>query len=282
MNGFVSIRRQWREGDTIHVSMAMPVRRVVARQEVEADRGKAAFERGPLVFCLEGKDVPDGHVLSLVVPDTVDVQTSFAMDLLGGVQTIRGKAMRARRTLGGGITVDGGLDLVAIPYYAWAHRGPAEMTVWAAREPAAAKPLPAPTIASTSKLTTSGGEGADALKDQLLPRNSNDPNTPYFHWWPKKGSTESLEYAFGTKATVRKVSVYWFDDTGSGECRVPGSWKIFYRSGAEWKAIENTVCRVEKDRANDVSFAPVETDGLRLEIQLQEGFSAGLYEWSVN
>jgi uncharacterized protein len=281
-NGFMKITRQWNEGDTIHLSMAMPVRRVVARKEVEDDRGRAALERGPLVYCLEGTDVPDGHVLSLVVPDTGRVQTSFEKNLLGGVQTIRGRAMSARRTLAGEVTVDQGHDFKAIPYYAWAHRGQAEMTVWTAREPVAAKPLPAPTIAFSSKLTTSGGEGADALKDQLLPRNSNDPNIPYFHWWPKKGTTEWVQYEFGKKETVRNVSVYWFDDTGSGECRVPRTWKILYRSGGEWKAIEDAVCGVQKDRRNDVAFTPVETDGLRLEIQLQEGFSAGLYEWSVN
>jgi hypothetical protein len=280
-HGFMKISRRWNVGDTVQVRLAMPVRRVVARREVEDDQGKAAFERGPLLFCLEGKDLSDGHVLSLVVPDDAQIQTTFTKELLGGVQTIRGQALKTRRTLDGGIAVDQNGEFVAIPYYAWAHRGPAEMTVWPARECAAAKPLPAPTIAYLSKLTTSGGEGADAIKDQLPPKDSNDHNVPYFHWWPKKGTTEWIQYDFSKREQVRKATVYWFDDAESGECRVPKSWRILYKAGGEWKAVENSVCGVEKNRPNEATFSPVETDGMRLEIQLQDGFSAGLYEWSV-
>lgn len=280
--GFFRISRTWKEGDLIELKLAMPIHRVVAWQEVEDDRGKFTLERGPLVFCLEGQDNLDGHVLSLVVPDDSKFRTSFQSDLLGGVQTITGTAITARREIGRGIAVDKSHEFTAIPYYAWAHRGASEMAVWLAREVDAAKPLPAPTLAFRAKLTASGGQGLEALTDQLSPKSSNDHNTPYFHWWPKKGTVEWLQFDFGRNEKVSQASIYWFDDTGTGECRVPKSWMLLYRSGSEWKPVQNVSGDgLKKDQTNIISFADVETDGLRLEIQLQEGFSAGLYEWEV-
>ncbi len=278
-NGFVKITRRWSAGDGIEVRLAMPTHRVLARQEVQADRGKVALERGPIVFCLEGPDNIDGEVLNLVIPDDAALTTKFDPNLLGGVQTIRGKVMATRRELGGTISVDRDRLCVAIPYYAWAHRERAQMTVWPAREISATRPLPAPTLAHTAVLTTSGGQGSEALTDQLTPTNSNDQAVPHFHWWPKKGTTEWLQFDLKKQEKVSGVSIYWFDDTGSGECRVPRRWNVLCRVGNEWvPAKEYSANGCEKDRLNTVSFAPVETDGVRLEIQMQEGFSAGVYE----
>jgi len=82
--------------------------------------------------------------------------------------------------------------------------------------------------------------------------------------------------------TLSETSVYWFDDTGEGECRVPVSWKAFYRAGDKWVPVKSAgLYGVEKDKYNTVRFAPVGTTGLRLEIQLPDRFSAGIHEWKV-
>jgi hypothetical protein len=157
------------------------------------------------------------------------------------------------------------------------------MTVWPAREPFSAKPLPAPTLAFTSTLTVSGGRDQESINDQLLPKSSNDSNVPKFSWWPRKGSTEWVQYEFPERSSVSRVTVYWFDDTGIGECRIPKEWKILYRAGTEWKPVQNTTpYECVKDRASTVTFAPVETDAVRLEAQLPADFSAGIYEWTVD
>ena len=39
---------------------------------------------------------------------------------------------------------------------------------------------------------------------------------------------------------------------------------------------------VEKDRFNEAFFDRIQTDALRLEVQLQPGFSSGVLEWRVN
>jgi len=140
--GYARIERQWQKGDTIELSLPMPVRRIVAHAEVKADRGKVALQRGPIVFCLEGSD-NDGKVSNLVIPDDARIKAEYKPALLNGVTVLTGKAQVAKRTTDGGVVAAGTRSFTAIPYYAWAHRGRSPMTVWAAREPSAAHPEPA-------------------------------------------------------------------------------------------------------------------------------------------
>jgi hypothetical protein len=120
-----------------------------------------------------------------------------------------------------------------------------------------------------------------AINDGEEPASSSDA-TSYFDWWPRKGTTEWVEYAFEKPATVSETEVYWFDDTGRGEVRVPKSWRVLYRDGAEWKPVENAEpYSVEKDRYNRVTFKPVTTGGLRLEVTSQTTWSAGIQEWKA-
>ena len=76
--------------------------------------------------------------------------------------------------------------------------------------------------------------------------------------------------------------MYWFDDTGFGECRVPASWRILYKEGNEWKPVENTMpYENRKDQFNAVTFKPVKTNALKLEVLLTKDFSAGIFTWNV-
>ncbi len=280
--GFASLHRVWRKGDVVDIDFPMPVRRVVANDKLRDDRGKVALQRGPIVFCIEGVDTRGGNVLNLVLHDNVPLRTEFRPDLLKGVQVIQASAIPTRRTLDGKVVVGQEQGFAAIPYYAWAHRGLAQMSVWPARVDASARPSPAPTIAYTGKVSVSGTRRADAINDQLEPQSSNDHSIPFFHWWPRKGTQEWVQYDFKKPETVSSVEVYWFDDTGVGECRVPAAWRVLYREGDQWKAVnEADSYGVEKDRYNKTTFSPVTTDGLRLEVQLSPGYSAGLFEWKV-
>jgi len=146
--GFARIERQWEQGDTIDLNLPLPVRRIVARPEVKADQGKVALQRGPLVFCLEGPD-NDGKVANLVIPDDAPIKVEHRLDLLNGVMVLTGEAQVAKRTTDGKVVAAGTKQFTAIPYYAWAHRGRAQMTVWPARELQAAKPEPADTKENT-------------------------------------------------------------------------------------------------------------------------------------
>jgi hypothetical protein len=139
-DGYATIERQWQPGDTVTLELPMPVRRVVAHEKVEADRGRVALMRGPIVYCIEWPDVHGGQVRNLVLPDDKPLATEFRKDLLGGVQVITGAIYRigqvSEAQSGGGskrIPFTEELRFSAIPYYAWAHRGPGEMAVWLAR-----------------------------------------------------------------------------------------------------------------------------------------------------
>ena len=84
---------------------------------------------------------------------------------------------------------------------------------------------------------------------------------------------------------VSSVDVYWLEfDHYDGNYRVPRSWKLMYKDTAgRWQPVENpSGFGVEKDRYNHVDFTPVETTGLRIMAQLQEGQSGGVIEWKVN
>ncbi len=280
-SGYLTIDRSWKPGDVIQLTLPMPIRRVVAHDGVEADRGRMALQRGPIVYTAEWPDNPHGKVRNIVVPDTTALTTEFRADLLNGVQVIKGHVNGLAYDAQGGITKTE-QDLVAIPYATWANRGPGQMIVWLARTDAAAKPTPWPTVATGSTVTSSPAQrSAGAVNDGEEPTASND-RTSYFDWWPHRGTTEWVEYAFATPATVSKVQVYWFEDTHHGEVRVPASWRVLYKDSGSWKPVETQDSfGVLTGRYNDVSFAPVTTSGLRLEVTLQAGWSAGLQEWKV-
>jgi uncharacterized protein len=94
----------------------MPVRRILANPAVEADRGRVALQRGPLVYCIEHPDVPGGKVDEVLIPDDAEFDPKFREDMLGGIVVLEGASFDA------------------IPYYAWAHRGKGQMAVWIPRE----------------------------------------------------------------------------------------------------------------------------------------------------
>lgn len=278
--GYAVLRRTWRRGDVVTLELPMPVRRVVAHPRVDADRDRVALQRGPIVYAAEWPDNPGGRVRNIVLPDTVPLASEFRPDLLGGVQVVTGRAIGLASDEKGGI-VRREQPFVAIPYATWANRGRGEMIVWLARTDAAAKPVPYPTLATTATVTTSGRKSPRPIHDGEEPASSDDP-TAYFDWWPTRGTTEWVEMVFAKPATVSEVEVYWFDDTGRGQVRVPRAWRILYRQGGAWVPVEALgPYGVEKDRFNRVAFRPVTTDALRLEVTMQPEWSAGIQEWKV-
>lgn len=107
-------------------------------------------------------------------------------------------------------------------------------------------------------------------------------------FWPHTGTQEWLQYDFGEQVEVRAVEVYWFDDTGVGECRVPASWELLAREDGAWVPVSGAPSSepaappsygVEADGWNRVELDPVRTDGLRLAVRLRDGFSGGVLGW---
>ncbi len=137
-SGYARIRRDWKAGDVIELSLPMPVRRVVADERVKADSGLVALERGPIVFCAEAVD-NGGDVFDLVLPDAAELQSVFRSDLLNGVVIVTAQAIGSVRGKDGSVQ-DRTVKFQAVPYYAWANRGADQMSVWLARTKGAIKP----------------------------------------------------------------------------------------------------------------------------------------------
>lgn len=282
-SGYAILSQSWKKGDVVRLLLPMDIRRVTANDRVKADRDKVALERGPIVYCAEWPDSPDGHVLDMILPDQAPLQASFKPETLGGVEIITGSVEKVTRGPHNELATTPA-RLTAIPYYAWANRGNGEMAVWLATKPTAARLTPAPTLASTSTITASHKTKAlMALNDQEIPKNSNDHDNIYYHWWPKKDTLQWVQYTFAQPATISTAKVYWFDDSPWGGCRVPASWKLMYQMATGgWQAVTTKApYPVSKDKFDEITFEPVQTRALRLEVQLPKDASSGIIEWSV-
>jgi hypothetical protein len=281
-NGYAVIANTWKTGDKIELTLPMPVKKVAAHPLVMADRDRIALQRGPLVYCLEGPDNKDGHVLNLVLDSMAELNYSFNPGLLNGIEVISGKSHAAINTEDGNM-IDTEQDFKAIPYYAWANRGAGEMQVWMAAKATLARPLSLPTISSRSLVTASNqGRSLKSVNDLDLPASSNDHDVLYFHWWPKKDTTAWIQYDFTEKTKVSESSVYWYDDGPFGGCRIPAAWRILYKSGDKWIPVKvQGNYPLNKDKLDVVSFKHLTTSALRLEVTLPTEYSSGIYEWIV-
>jgi uncharacterized protein len=305
--GYVAIDRVWQRGDVVQIDLPMPIRRVVSHANVEANRGRLALQRGPIVYAAEWPDNPDGRVRNIVLPDTQSLSSEFRADLLNGVQVIRGRAFGLRLDEQGAVRRHE-QPFMAIPYATWANRGRGEMAVWLARTDDAATPAPYPTLAMSARLTSSREQGQGWLRSIVEgdePRSSRAGGS-MFNWWPVQGWSEACEpgapergrpqcsrgehidMTFAEPSLVSEVEIYWFDDaprpgqTGGGGVRIPASWRLLYKDGDEWKPVDSpTKYGVAVDAWNRVAFTPVTTPALRLEVVMQPRFSAGLQEWRV-
>ncbi|MEK7677025.1 MAG: beta-L-arabinofuranosidase domain-containing protein [Verrucomicrobiota bacterium] len=278
--GYARLNRAWKKGDQVELEMPMSIQRIKANPKVKADIGRVALQRGPVVYCLEGVD-NENNVRSLALPPEAKLTAEFRSDLLGGVSVIKGTALACSK----GADAPKPFQFAAVPYYAWDNRQPGEMVVWLPEDPALAEPKPLPTVAGQSTVSASHKHGPDvleALNDQVEPANSHDHGIPRFTWWDHRGTTEWVQYDFGTAKKIAGVEVYWFEDAGTGQCRVPKSWRLSYKDGSDWKPVQARSDYAAKvDQFNRVTFEPVQASAVRLEVELQPGFSGGVLEWRV-
>lgn len=127
------------------------------------------------------------------------------------------------------------------------------------------------------------GDSLAALSSGAEPRSSHDQTIPRFTWWDHKGTTEWVEYDFSGPRKLSKTEVYWFDDSGSGSCRPPRSWKVLVKSGEEWVEVPHpSAYGIELDKFNRTNFDSVSTTAIRIEVRLNASFSGGILQWRVD
>ncbi|GAA4494468.1 hypothetical protein GCM10023191_033680 [Actinoallomurus oryzae] len=137
-----------------------------------------------------------------------------------------------------------------------------------------------PPIATASHLWS--GDTTEALYDGVSPSSSGDQSIPRFTWWDHTGSLEWVQYDYDEPVTASATEVYWFDDTGQGQCRVPVSWRLLYRDGDTWRPVDApSAYGTARDTYNRTTFTPVRARGFRIEARLGAGVSGGILEWRI-
>lgn len=281
-DGYLAINRRWKKGDRIEFHLDMQPRTVKANARVEADRGRLAIERGPIVYCAEWPD-NEFDIMTLLLNREPKFEEVRRNDLLYGITQLKTNAQTLSYDEEGCLQAKD-VTLTLIPYYAWAHRGSGKMSVWLPSNISAARPGVPATAASQSKIDASIRTTAlRSINDGLVPQDGNDRSIPYYHTWPKQAGTEWITYTFPKEMKVSACTLYWFDDGPWGGCRVPKAWRILYKNGDnEWTPVKNiTPYECVKGVGNMVQFNPVTTTTLKLEIDQPDNYSTGVFEWEV-
>jgi DUF1680 family protein len=140
---YLAIRRRWSANDTIEMNFDMSTHLLRANPAVSDDLGRVAFQRGPVVYCMERLDQPDPrrsiNFASYAVQPEGTTTARFAPDILDGVMVLEHPGSVSQSATGNAL-YSPSVDIKAeqpipttvklIPYYVWANRDPAAMQVW--------------------------------------------------------------------------------------------------------------------------------------------------------
>jgi hypothetical protein len=311
---YVRILREWQGGDTIRLSLPM----AIALRTWEKNQGAVSVDYGPLTFSLkigedwrrygnredwpewevfpttpwnyglvlDGDRLPAGRelvrkpgplALQPFTPDAVPLELRVKARRLPEWE-LQGNGIAGRLQPSPALSDEPEETVTLIPMGAARLRISAFPAIGTGPDARRWQRPPPPPKASHCF----AADTTEALCDGLLPQNSNDHGIPRFTWWDHRGTEEWVEYEFPEPRQVSGAEVYWFDDTGVGQCRVPKSWTVLYRDVDTWRPVEAAgTGGVAKDCFNAVKFAPVTTRGLRLAVVLEEGVSGGILEWRV-
>jgi len=139
--GYVTIERAWKPGDTIEIDFTISPRLTEAHPRIDPTRGSLAIERGPLVYCLEQIDNPT-DIADIEIKESAPLEIEWQPDLMGGTMFIKTEAYAIDvsdwdgalyRTSGKYDVKKQPVQLVAVPYQLWSNRDSGAMRVWIPR-----------------------------------------------------------------------------------------------------------------------------------------------------
>jgi DUF1680 family protein len=291
-HGFAVIDREWCRDDRVTLELPMPVRASECRPEVEANRGRLALSRGPLLYCAESADNP-GHAYNYMLPrDAATGYNATTREIEIAGQRVTAIQVSALRLAGAAEPEPAPLTLV--PYYAWNNRGVGSMSMWLPDNPETLRAGAfvvddnAKRFQSATASHTFDQDRVDAMIDGRLPKHSFDMTIPRWTSWPQRGEPQTLEFALAGPTKVRTIEVYWYDDHGG--VQVPERWELEVpgegdAEGDAWQpfALYNTDSYgVSPDQFNVVHPAePLTIERLRLHVWPQRDAAAGILELVV-
>lgn len=282
--GFAVVERTWAPGDVVELALPMPVRFNASDARVEANRGRVAVTRGPLVMAAEEAD--NGVVQRLVV-DALPATEAVTVGTLPITEAHTVVNVRfPARAVEGDATVPATVSL--IPYYAWNNRGNASMIVWLPREAGRVQYFDGEKVVGgrygpVKASHTYSGDTVAALADGKRPAASDDTSVPRWTSWPQKGTPQWVEVALLEPRPLRSVGVYWYDDRGG--VQRPASWRVEVRTDGRWQPLDLYVTdsyQVEADRYNVVHpAAPVTADAVRIHMVPRRDAAVGILDVDV-
>ena len=285
IKGYAVLKRTWKSGDIISLTLPMHPRELVADEHITEDRDRVAVQRGPIVFCAEGVD-NNNDVLTLSYDKVMNMETAYQPNLLEGTQIIN---THTRESNGEQVR-----QVKLIPYFLWDNRGASEMQVWlSVREP---RILPDSLIRidekngdSASTNFVSSWENLKCIYDLYDPVNSGDKGPGAFGNWQYNGGTVGswnwVQYNFHQPIKISSSEVYWWDDN-QGITLPDSSYLSYWESRkGKFKVIPETFCSkaggcIEPDAYNSVHFPVITTDKIRLNFKGSEK-AQGILEWMV-
>lgn len=289
----------------------LPVERMVANPKVQDDFGRVALKRGPLVYCFEQCD-NEVSVDQIILPRNPEFNVEMRENFISSEKDNAASKNSPMRSVAVITCRDiKGRKLTAIPYYAWDNRVAGKMNVWvwqAGYDPNSdsnwtqkngdiilykvldSRMLKDETLRFISSKTFHASFEQDAnskfdgTDPNVKPNGSADQRTSRATFWNHLGTPEWFEYEYLHPVKLSESTVYWFDDTGIGSCRVPESWRILYqeKENGPWKPVETKDSySVDRNKEITVKFKPISAIRIRLDIKLQPKYSGGILKWNV-
>jgi DUF1680 family protein len=133
-----ALARRWVPGDRVRLELDQRPRLTFPDPRIDALRGTVALELGPLVYCIEQGDVPEGADLAdVAIPEDASPTLGPRSEELDAPTlevpaVIGGHGAAPDWPYGPGPAVGEGRirTLSAVPYHRWANRGRGAMRVW--------------------------------------------------------------------------------------------------------------------------------------------------------
>ena len=121
-------------------------------------------------------------------------------------------------------------------------------------------------LTRAAKASSSAPGPVSCLNDGTKPKNSSDWKTSKFTFDNHAGTREWVQYDLATPSKVSSMSLYL---VAGGKYSMPEGYRVLIRQGGEWKEAQDVKGAItEKNQWNKITFAPVQTDAVRLEISM--------------